>query len=229
MADRMFRFFAFIPAAGRGTRMDTAYPKQYLQLAGKPMLCHSVNTLAKIEEIERVFVVLAKDDSRWKEMDLGTHAGRVVPLYCGGAERRESVLNGLRLATGINDEDYILVHDAVRPCVTSAEVRALMREAGHDGALLAIPVADTLKREESGRVAVTVDRQRLWRAQTPQMFRYGTLLRALELAKEATDEAQAVEALGLQPKLVRGDARNLKITLSEDLRMAEMILADRNA
>jgi 2-C-methyl-D-erythritol 4-phosphate cytidylyltransferase len=228
MAHRMFRFFALIPAAGRGTRMDAAYPKQYIQLAGKPMLYYSVSALAKIEEIERVFVVLAKDDLRWKEIDLNAHARKVVPLYCGGIERRDSVLNGLRLATEINDEDYILVHDAVRPCVTSDEVRALMREAGHDGALLAVPVADTLKREESGRVEATVDRQRLWRAQTPQMFRYGTLLRALELAREATDEAQAVEALGLQPKLVRGNARNLKVTLSEDLKIAEMILADRN-
>jgi 2-C-methyl-D-erythritol 4-phosphate cytidylyltransferase len=227
----MARFFALIPAAGRGLRMDPAHPKQYLPLLGRPMIYHSVRALADIAEIERVFVVLARNDSRWSYGDWSRFRPKLTPLYCGGAERRETVLNGLQSARGIAEEDWVLVHDAVRPCVTSGQVATLMREAGDDGVggLLAIPVADTLKRSDDGAsVAGTLDRRGLWQAQTPQMFRYGLLLRALEFAKDATDEAQAVEELGFAPKLVRGDARNLKVTLADDLRMAEMILRNRN-
>lgn len=223
----MARFFALVPAAGRGSRMDAAIPKQYLELAGKPMLYYSLRVLAGIAEIERVFVVLASDDKRWKAIDCGEFKDKVTPLYCGGAERHDTVLNGLRAARGTRDEDYVLVHDAVRPCVTTAQVRALIREASDDGALLAVPVVDTLKLSEDGvRVASTLDRRGLWRAQTPQMFRYAVLLRALDRTSSATDEAQAVEALGLRPRLVCGDARNLKVTLPEDFKLAEMILAN---
>ncbi|MGH8727139.1 MAG: 2-C-methyl-D-erythritol 4-phosphate cytidylyltransferase [Burkholderiales bacterium] len=227
----MQRFFALIPAAGRGLRLDAAHPKQYLPLLGRPMIYHSLRALADVAEIERIFVVLAKNDSRWSYGDWARFRGRLTPLYCGGAERRETVLNGLKSASGIGERDWVLVHDAVRPCVTSKQVRALMREAsnGEAGGLLAIPVADTLKRSEDGEsVAGTFDRRGLWQAQTPQMFRYSVLLRALETADEATDEAQAVEAQGLNPKLVRGDASNLKVTLSDDLRMAELILRSRH-
>lgn len=211
--------------------MDPAHPKQYLPLLGRPMIYHALRALADVTEIDRVFVVLAKNDSRWSYGDWRRFAHKVTPLYCGGAERSETVLNGLSEARGIGEHDWVLVHDAVRPCVTSAQVRALMREAGDDevGGLLAIPVADTLKRSEDGlSVAATLDRRGLWQAQTPQMFRYSILLRALQLKKDATDEAQAVEALGLSPRLVRGSARNLKVTLADDLRLAEMILSSRN-
>jgi 2-C-methyl-D-erythritol 4-phosphate cytidylyltransferase len=224
----MARYFALIPAAGRGTRMDSACPKQYMQLSGRPMLYHSLNALAEVDEIECVFVVLAAGDARWGACDWGRHSRKIAPLYCGGAARRESVINGLRLATGIEDDDYVLVHDAVRPCITPSLVRALLREAGEDGALLAIPVTDTLKRGKRGYVEGTLDREGLWRAQTPQLFRRGILKRALELSSEATDEAQAVEALGLRPKLVMGDERNLKVTVAGDLRLAEAILANRD-
>ncbi|MGH8771942.1 MAG: 2-C-methyl-D-erythritol 4-phosphate cytidylyltransferase [Burkholderiales bacterium] len=226
----MQRFFALIPAAGRGLRMDPAYPKQYLPLLGRPMIYHSVRALADVAEIERIFVVLARNDSRWSYGDWYRFGSRLVPLYCGGVERRETVLNGLREARGIGEQDWVLVHDAVRPCATSDQVRTLMHVAGGDevGGLLAIPVADTLKRSDDGEsVAATVDRRGLWQAQTPQMFRYQVLLRALEVAEDATDEAQAVEALGFSPKLVRGDSRNLKVTLADDLRLAEMILSGR--
>lgn len=223
-------FFAFVPAAGRGSRMDTAIPKQYLPLKGKPMIWHSLRALARVTEVARVFVILAQGDTLWKDCDCSEFGAKITPLYCGGLERRDTVLNGLKhAASGISEGDYVLVHDAVRPCVTSDHVRALIREASDDGALLAIPASDTLKRSGDGAcVASTLDRRGVWRAQTPQMFRYGVLLRALEQAGEATDEAQAVETLGLRPKLVMGDVRNLKVTTPEDFKLAELILANRD-
>lgn len=215
--------------------MAGALPKQYLPLAGRAMLWHAVRVLCAVP-LENVFVVLAQDDSQFARQDWSGCGGRVEPLYCGGATRRDSVYNGLVAASAAVDmDDWVLVHDAARPCVPRADLEALIAECAADaiGGLLALPIADTVKRagkDEAGvqRVAGTEDRTQLWLAQTPQMFRAGLLAQALRDAKGAvTDEASAIEQLGLRPRLVRGSRENLKVTYPEDLAIAAAILARR--
>ncbi|MCL2876257.1 MAG: 2-C-methyl-D-erythritol 4-phosphate cytidylyltransferase [Betaproteobacteria bacterium] len=235
MQNRHFdtRHFALVPAAGSGSRMGGELPKQYLPLLGKPLIYHTLATLCAVPAIERVFVVLSVDDAEWARHDWSALGSRLVPLFCGGPTRADSVLGGLR---AIRDEvaatDWILVHDAARPCVASWQVEMLMRELAHDdvGGLLAIPVADTIKRaDERHRVAGTVVREGLWCAQTPQMFRYTMLRRALDSVRNVTDEAAAIEAVGLRPRLIAGDAANLKVTWPFDLLLAQWILRRREA
>ncbi|MBI2311057.1 MAG: 2-C-methyl-D-erythritol 4-phosphate cytidylyltransferase [Betaproteobacteria bacterium] len=230
----MRSYFALVPAAGSGFRMGETGAKQYLPVRGRPLIYHALRTLCGLSTIRQVFVVLAAEDAAWHEHDWSAFSGKLCPLFCGGKTRAESVLNGLRASrSAIGDDDWVLVHDAARPCVSSVLVDQLMRELAGDevGGLLAVPVADTLKRDDGqGRVLRTEPRARLWQAQTPQMFRYGTLVTALKQAgTEATDEASAVEALGLKPRLVLGDIRNLKVTYPQDLGLAELILQDREA
>ena len=186
--------------------------------------------------VQSVFVVLAPNDERFARQDWSAFAGRVQPLYCGGASRRDSVYNGLVATTGsVDADDWMLVHDAARPCLAVRDVQNLMRECESDaiGGLLALPAADTVKqagKDELGvmRVAGTLDRAQLWLAQTPQMFRAGLLAQALQRAPASvTDEAAAVEALGLRPRLVAGSRDNLKVTYPEDFGVAESILARR--
>ena len=220
--------FGLIPAAGSGARLGAELPKQYLPIGGEAMLIHALRALLQISEIQTVFVVLAPDDAHFRSLDLGTQAGRVAPLYCGGKTRRDSVRNGLIAATdAIEPEDWVLVHDAARPCLGRGELEALIEQVRHEqvGGLLAVPLADTLKRgDEAERVADTPAREGLWLAQTPQMFRYADLLRALDVAPAATDESSAIESLGLKPRLVRGSNSNLKITYAGDLAIAEALL-----
>jgi 2-C-methyl-D-erythritol 4-phosphate cytidylyltransferase len=212
-------------------------PKQYLPLAGHPVLWHTLAALISVAAIERVFVVLAADDVHWDRFDWDAFSGRLAVLRCGGATRAESVTNGLRaMREAVAPEDWVLVHDAARCCLTQAHVDKLIAEVGNDpvGGLLAVPVADTLKRghetvADGVRVAATVARDGLWQAQTPQMFRHGLLAEALEYAPSVTDEASAIEALGLHPLLVAADATNLKVTYPLDLRLAEWILLNREA
>lgn len=222
---------ALIPAAGGGSRMGAETPKQYLPLLDRPLIWHALKTLASIAAIERVFVILAPDDTLWGTHDWTEFADRMVVLRCGGATRAESVTNGLRaMREQVDANDWVLVHDAARCCLTSAHVEKLIAEVGDDpvGGLLAVPVADTLKRAHEGqRVAATVARDGLWQAQTPQMFRHGMLLDALGRAPIVTDESSAIEALGLQPKLVAADATNLKVTWPLDLQLAGWILENR--
>src|SRR6266508_2769419 len=224
------RFFGLVPAAGSGSRFGADVLKQYSLLAGKPMLYHSIARLLGTPEVEIAFVVLAPGDTAFRQHDWGAFGNRLAPLYCGGASRRDSVLNGIIAAASLVDpNDWMLVHDAVRPCLGKDELRRLIDEAGRDevGGILAIPVADTLKRaDEEHRIVATEPRDALWRAQTPQMFRHGMLLRALREAEHVTDEASAVEALGHKPKLVEGSTRNLKITFPSDLKIAEGLLRD---
>ncbi len=224
--------FALIPAAGAGSRMLGGAPKQYQRLAGKPMLWHALRSLDNAR-IETLFVVLAKDDRAFGALDWSAFEGRLEPLYCGGATRAESVHNGLIAAmAGIDADDWVLVHDAARPCLPRADLERLIVECEGDaiGGILALPVAETVKRvakDEAGvaRVAKSEDRSQLWLAQTPQMFRVGLLAQALHGAKgEVTDEASAIEQLGLQPRLVAGSRRNIKVTYPEDLAIAEAIL-----
>jgi 2-C-methyl-D-erythritol 4-phosphate cytidylyltransferase len=225
-------YFVLIPAAGGGARMGAASPKQYLQLAGRPLIRHALETLAGVPAVARIFVVLAPDDAHWDGFGWDDLASRLTVFRCGGATRAESVGSGLRaMREHVAADDWVMVHDAARACLTRAHVEALIDAVGDDpvGGLLAVPVADTLKEaQDNGRVARTVPREGLWQAQTPQMFRYGLLAEALEYAPAVTDEASAVEALGLHPKLVAADVTNFKVTWPLDLRLAELILQDRN-
>jgi 2-C-methyl-D-erythritol 4-phosphate cytidylyltransferase len=228
-------YFALVPAAGGGARMGGDCPKQYLPLAGKPLLRHTLGVLAAVPAIARVFVILAPDDTHWDDFDWRDLEPRLSILLCGGATRAESVTRGLRaMREQVGADDWILVHDAARACLTRAHVEKLIAEVGNDpvGGLLAVPVADTLKRaqelsSDGIRVVATVPREGLWQAQTPQMFRYGLLAEALEYAQTVTDEASAIEALGLRPRLVAADATNLKVTYPLDLQLAEWILQNR--
>jgi len=226
--------YALLPAAGTGSRLAGAEPKQYLRLAGRPMLWHSARALLAAGP-ETVFVVLAPDDTRFAQEDWAAFGGRLEPLYCGGATRRDSVYNGLVAAmAAVDADDWMLVHDAARPCLPRADLERLVDDCRADaiGGILAVPVAETVKRagkDEAGvqRIAATEDRSLLWLAQTPQMFRAGLLAEALRGARSATDEASAIEQMGLKPRLVPGSRENLKVTYAEDVAIAEAILARR--
>ena len=226
----MSRYFALIPAAGAGSRMGQSLPKQYLPILGRPLLHHSVAQLCAHPMVERVYAVLAPADRWFNEHDWNPFGAKLVALYAGGESRAETVRNGLQRMEGdVSDDDWILVHDAARPCVTAALLDRLISEIGADqtGGLLAVPLADTLKRADSNaRVVATEPRAGLWQAQTPQMFRYGLLTRALQSVElaEITDEASAIERLGMQPLLIASDITNLKVTYPEDLALAELIL-----
>ena len=200
------------------------------------MLWHAVKSVCTAP-IENVFVVLAPEDRQFAGFDWSAFAGRLEPLYCGGAARRDSVYNGMVAAmAAVDADDWVLVHDAARPCLPAQDLADLIRETRDDriGGILALPVADTVKRvvkDEAGtqRTAGTENRSQLWLAQTPQMFRCGLLMEALREAKHAvTDEASAVEQMGLRPRLVAGSRENIKVTFPEDLGIAEAILAGRN-
>jgi len=223
---------AVVPAAGAGRRFGAGLPKQYLSLAGQTIQQHTLDRLSALSELDRIVVAIAADDER----------ARILPYACpdrlrfvaGGGERMDSVLAGLEwlTATGAADDDWVLVHDVARPLLRPADVRRLLAELADDpvGGLLANPVRDTMKRaDDHDRISGTVSREQLWHALTPQMFRLGTLLRALRAARAdgalVTDEAAAIERLGLAPRLVSGARDNLKITFPEDLPLAEALLA----
>ncbi|AAQ58933.1 4-diphosphocytidyl-2C-methyl-D-erythritol synthase [Chromobacterium violaceum ATCC 12472] len=221
---------ALVPAAGSGSRFGAPSPKQYLQLNGKPLMWHTLATVAAVPDVDEVAVVISPqdewfDDFAWDLPKLSVH--RV-----GGASRAQSVASGLA-ALACADDDWVLVHDAARCCLSVAAVERLIAAlSGHAvGGLLALPVPDTVKRADiDGHVAATVPRNGLWLAQTPQMFRAGLLARALSsaAAEDITDEASAVERLGVKPLLVEGDAQNFKITYPRDLALARAILAARD-
>jgi len=221
--------------------MASGLPKQYLPLAGRPMLVHTVEALLAEPRLSSVSVVLSPDDADFDTSgcadSLQRYGERVRVVRCGGDTRAASVRNGLRaLAGAVGAQDWMLVHDAARPCLPPSALARLIDTLLDDpvGGLLAMPVADTLKRGDAdGLVVDTPSREGLWAAQTPQMFRHAALLTALDAAVEAatrpggqpaTDEAQAVEAGGLRPRLVRGDPRNLKVTWPADVALAEGFL-----
>jgi len=219
-------FYALVPAAGFGSRMGQELPKQYMTLAGQPMIYHALATLCANPEISTVFVVLSPEDIYWKTFDWSAFGDKLQPLFCGGQTRAESVLNGL-LASELELEDWVLVHDAARPCLSGQQLSHLLDELRKDdvGGLLAVPVADTLKRADAmQRVAHTESRAGLWQAQTPQMFRTGLLVQALQSAPNVTDEASAIEALGFKPKLVSSDSSNFKVTYPQDMQLAGLLL-----
>ncbi|HEY6095403.1 MAG TPA: 2-C-methyl-D-erythritol 4-phosphate cytidylyltransferase [Gallionellaceae bacterium] len=222
-------FYALVPAAGSGSRMGSELPKQYLPLAGRPLIHHALTTLCAHPDISTVFVVLAPGDEQFHQYDWSHCGDKLQPLYCGGQTRAESVLNGL-MASELEPDDWVLVHDAARPCISQVLLTRQLDELRRDpvGGILAVPLADTLKRADAAqRIARTEPREGLWQAQTPQMFRTGLLLQALQAAPGVTDEASAVEALGLYPKLVASDTSNFKVTYPQDLRMAELLLKEK--
>lgn len=224
----MARFHIIIPTAGAGNRMATAIPKQYLPLCGKPVISHSIQTFFACPRIASINVALSAEDFFWRSLSLDSNS-RLNLHYTGGDTRAQTVLNTLRaLQPSVAGDDWILVHDAARPGLTAALLNQLLDALEHDevGGLLALPLADTLKQSNAGsRVERTIPREGLWQAQTPQMFRFNLLHQALaDFDGSPTDEAQAVEALGLQPKLVAGSLRNMKITYPQDLALMEILI-----
>lgn len=218
------RLHALIPCAGSGSRAGTAAPKQYQPLAGQALVHHTLAAFARVSRLATVLVAVAPGDRT-----LAGLAG-IVLADCGGPTRAATVLGGMRALQerGAADTDWVLVHDAARCLITPALVDRLIDACLDDavGGLLAQPLADTLKHGLQGRVAATVPREGHWLAQTPQMFRLGPLARALEAAGDAvTDEASAMEAAGLSPRLVPGSPRNFKVTWPEDFALAEALLA----
>jgi 2-C-methyl-D-erythritol 4-phosphate cytidylyltransferase len=226
------RIWAIIPAAGKGARMRTDIPKQYLPLLGKTVLEHTLERFTTHPKVTGVMLAIGADDDRWPQL-----APRLpgIRTTLGGAERCHSVLNALTaLGNECKPGDWVLVHDAARPCLWPSDIDLLLNSLQDSpcGGILGVPVRDTLKRcQSNGAIEATVDRAHLWHALTPQMFRYGLLCTALSQAiadgAMVTDEAQAVERLGESPRVIEGHADNLKITRPEDLAMAELILRAR--
>ncbi|MEM5456004.1 2-C-methyl-D-erythritol 4-phosphate cytidylyltransferase [Paraburkholderia phytofirmans] len=229
------RLFALIPCAGTGSRSGAAMPKQYRTVAGRDMLHYSLAAFDTCSEFAQTLVVIAPDDAHFDGRRFG--GLRFAVRRSGGASRQASVLNGLHALAefGARDDDWVLVHDAARPGITPALIRTLIGALKDDavGGIMALPVADTLKRIDAsssdGRIARTEARDGLWQAQTPQMFRIGMLreaiLRAQADGHDLTDEASAIEWLGYAPKLVQGSLRNFKVTYPEDFDLAEAILS----
>jgi 2-C-methyl-D-erythritol 4-phosphate cytidylyltransferase len=217
----MANFHVIIPAAGSGSRMGASAPKQYLNLNGQPLIQHVIKVFDQDIKIQSIHVVLSEQDAYWQHVYLNASEKAKVH-YCGGETRAQTVLNGLEAIRGSVDiDDWILVHDAARPGLTNGLLSQLIASIEIDdiGGLLALPLADTLKKSDANsRVANTIPRDQLWQAQTPQMFKFATLKYALESFNGTpTDEAEAIEALGLKPKLVTGELRNLKVTYPQDL------------
>lgn len=225
--------WAVLPAAGRGTRFGGAVPKQYLEAAGQPLIAHAIDALLAHARVAGAIVALAADDRAWPGWT--TRAGKPLLRCTGGGERADSVLAALRaLPADVGDDALVLVHDAARPNLHRDDLDRLIAAAGNgaDGAILAAPVRDTLKRADADlRIAVTEPRERLWRALTPQAFRRGALTAALQAAQDAgvavTDEAMAMERAGARPRLVEGREDNLKVTTPADLALADYLLARR--
>ena len=223
------RFYALVPCAGFGERAGTTRPKQYQTVAGRSVVAHTLAALRSVSRINQSLVVLSPGDSVFEAHAEGFN-GWVSRT--GGDSRAQTVSNGLQAleAHGALPHDWVLVHDAARCLVRSEWIDALINACADDevGGLLALPLADTLKHATNGRVQSTLDRTGKWQAQTPQMFRLGVLQTALKRAgPEITDEASAVEAMGLSPLLVRGSLENFKLTFPPDFGLAERLLRTR--
>ena len=224
-------FHIIIPAAGSGSRMQNTLPKQYLPLAGKPMISHTIKVFFEHARISSIHLALSPDDDFWRSLTIEP-ASKLKLHYTGGESRSQTVLNTLQVMD-VAEDDWILVHDAARPGLTHQLLDNLLNTLENDavGGLLALPLADTLKQSDAqNQVKKTIARDSLWQAQTPQMFRAATLKKALEnFDGMPTDEAEAVEALGLSPKLVQGELANLKVTYPQDLAFLEALFKQREA
>ncbi|PND37300.1 2-C-methyl-D-erythritol 4-phosphate cytidylyltransferase [Paucibacter aquatile] len=226
------RCFALVPAAGIGARSGATGPKQYVTLAGRPMMAHTLDALSQVAALEATLVVLSPEDDLFEAAMPEFQGERAWVARVGGASRAETVSAGLTelMARGAQPHDWVLVHDAARCLIRPEWVLRLIEACAEDevGGLLALPLADTLKQAEAGRVAATVDRRHKWAAQTPQMFRLGMLKPALMMAGDSvTDEASAVEALGHAPLLVESPMENFKVTWPADFALAERLLRSR--
>ncbi|MFZ3003822.1 MAG: 2-C-methyl-D-erythritol 4-phosphate cytidylyltransferase [Undibacterium umbellatum] len=218
------RYVALIPAAGVGSRMGATTPKQYMSIGNKSVLQHTVDAFLKFSKIQHTYVLVSPDDAYVDEYL--AKAENLTVLRCGGGSRRDTVRNGLsELAATLGNTDWVLVHDAARPGLTSGLLQHLVDQIADSavGGLLALPVVDTVKRVENGKVQ-TIPRDGLWLAQTPQMFRYQLLRDALDAADQVTDEASAIEAAGHAPILVEGHVRNMKLTLPSDMALIAQYL-----
>ena len=226
--------WAVVPAAGAGRRMSTTIPKQYLPLGEKTVLEHTLDTLLACRQLAGVVVVLSADDGYWPDLQ-ERYSSQSLEVVTGGAERCHSVLNGLtHLAGKAAADDWVLVHDAARPCVRLTDIDTLIDtlSATSHGGLLGVPVADTMKQVDGDdRVTAMIVREGLWHAYTPQMFRLGRLRTALQHAIDndllVTDEASAMERAGIQPQMVQGQRDNIKITVPSDLELAAFYLQTR--
>lgn len=224
-------YWAVVPAAGQGSRMGKQRPKQYLQLGRQSILDHTLSRLIDMHVFHRIVVAVQSNDNYWPVSEFATH-----PLICsvaGGKERADSVLNGLDAIADIAaSDDWVLVHDAARPCVSRMDIHNLI-DAVNDhpvGGILARPISDTVKTVEQSSILGTVDRRQLWCALTPQMFRFGLLRQALQQAEgPITDESSAIEAMGLHPIVVRGSAQNIKVTEPDDLALATIFLQQQDS
>lgn len=223
------RYWCVVPAAGVGTRMNASVPKQYLLLNNKTIIEHSLERLMQLPDLAGIVVAVSEDDDYWHELDVSQHP--LVHSVIGGLERANSVLNGLSfLQNKAADSDWVLVHDAARPCVTVESVQMLCDAVASSavGGILAVPVSDTLKNVNTREIANTVDRKSLWQAQTPQLFRYQLLVdclsKTLFSGETITDESSAVELCGYTPVVVEGRSDNIKVTRPDDVALAEFIL-----
>jgi 2-C-methyl-D-erythritol 4-phosphate cytidylyltransferase len=228
----LIKFWAVVPAAGVGKRMNADRPKQYLELAGKTVIEHTLLRLIKADVFTGVAVAISEEDPYWPELEVSTHEKIIVAA--GGKERADSVLSALKSIRAMaSDDDWVLVHDAARPCITGSDIHFLIDSLVNDevGGILALSSHDTLKNIQGDQIIGTLDRSHIWRALTPQMFRYGLLKNALTAAEgnpAITDEASALELLGLQPKIVEGRPDNIKITRPEDLALAQFYMEQQH-
>jgi len=226
------KIWAILPAAGIGQRMAATIPKQYLELNGLAVIEHSLKLLSSLPLLTQITVVVHPDDKYWAEIELGCFDSEIVTII-GGDERGQSVMNGLR-SLDAGPDDWVLVHDAVRPCASLSDINRLIKEiitpnAPYCGGILATPISDTIKRvNQANEIERTVERDRLWSALTPQLFLFRQLIEAMESAITQglliTDEASAMEHFGYPVKVVQGNSHNIKITHQADLALAEMIL-----
>ncbi|MEY3190352.1 MAG: 2-C-methyl-D-erythritol 4-phosphate cytidylyltransferase [Pseudomonadota bacterium] len=226
-------FWAVVPAAGVGKRMNADRPKQYLELAGKTVIEHTLLRLLSAEVFTAVVVAISEEDPYWPDLDVSVH--KKIITAAGGKERADSVLSALKaIRTVASDDDWVLVHDAARPCITTIDIHHLIDSLKTDeiGGILALSSHDTLKSVQGDNIIIgTLDRSHIWRALTPQMFRYGLLKNALEAAEgntAITDESSALELQGMQPKIVEGRPDNIKITRPEDLALAQFYMEHQN-
>ena len=220
--------WAVVPAAGAGKRMNADQPKQYLELAGKTVIEHTLSNLLQAHVFTAISVAISAEDVYWPEIVFSTHSKIITAA--GGKERADSVLSALQaIRDQASDDDWVLVHDAARPCITSSDIHFLIDSLVNDdvGGILALASPDTLKQVDGLAITGTLDRSHIWRALTPQMFRYGMLKNALEQTQgnpAITDDASALELPGLQPKIVEGRPDNIKITRPEDLALAQFYM-----
>jgi 2-C-methyl-D-erythritol 4-phosphate cytidylyltransferase len=228
------RYWFVIPAAGIGSRMGADKPKQYLMLGSKTILEHTITRILGLPNLAGIVVPLNSQDNLWTSLTILQHP--LVHTIHGGAQRADSVLNGLNyLADKAHNQDWVLVHDAARPCVTIENIQKLCDDLASDevGGILAVPVSDTLKQVASAnKIQTTIDRTTLWQAQTPQLFRYkllrDCLIQTLARNETITDESSAVELCGYQPKVVEGRSDNIKVTRPDDLGLADFILKQQD-